>query len=87
MNAAMAPSAMRLRVTWIVLLAATLFGVSTAWMTGHHAIAGAAIMIVAGAKVALILHNFMELGEGPRAFRMYFAAWVVVCVGVITALF
>ena len=87
MNAAVAPGAMRLRLTWIVLLAATLLGVGTAWMTGHHAVAGAAIMIVAGAKVALILHNFMELGEGPRAFRIFFAAWVVVCVGVITVLF
>ena len=76
-----------LHFTWAALVVATLFGFGTAEFLGHPLVAVAAIMIVAGAKVIMILRSFMELGEGPIAFKAYFGVWVVACVAVITVLY
>lgn len=76
-----------LHLTWAALAVATLFGFGTAELLGHPLVAVAAIMIVAGVKVIMVLRNFMELGEGPIAFKAYFGVWVVACVGVITVLY
>lgn len=76
-----------LHLTWASLVLATLFGFGTAEFLGHPLVAVAAIMIVAGVKVIMILHSFMELGEGSIAFQAYFGVWLVGCVGVITVLY
>lgn len=76
-----------LRLTWALLVLATLFGFGTAEFLGHALVAGAAIMIVAGVKVAMVLRTFMELGQGPIGFRVFFGIWVTACVAVITALY
>ena len=76
-----------LKLTWVVLVLATLFGFGTAEYLGHPLVAVAAIMVVAGVKVVMILRSFMELGEGPLAFKAYFGVWVVACVCVITGLY
>ena len=73
--------------TWAALVVATLFGFGTAEFLGHPLVAVAAIMVVAGVKVVMILRSFMELREGPIAFQAYFGIWVVACVGVITTLY
>jgi hypothetical protein len=76
-----------LLLTWAVLIVATLFGFGTAEFLGHPLVAVAAIMVVAGVKVVMVLRSFMELGEGPIAFKVYFGVWVTACVGVITGLY
>lgn len=76
-----------LLLAWAVLVLATLLGFGTAEFMGHPLVAVGAIMIVAGGKVIIILRSFMELGEGPIAFKAYFGVWVVACVGAITVLY
>ncbi|TDU32809.1 cytochrome c oxidase subunit IV [Panacagrimonas perspica] len=76
-----------LHLTWAALILATLFGVGTAQLLGHPLLAAAAIMVVAGGKIFLILRNFMELHQGPLAYRLFFASWIVACVVGISASF
>lgn len=76
-----------LHLSWAVLILASLSGLGTAAISGHPRLAAAALMLVAGVKGALILRNFMELKDGPAAFRVFFSLWLLACVVAITALF
>lgn len=76
-----------LHLTWGSLVLATLVGVGTAEFLGHRSLAAAAIMMVAGIKVYLILRNFMELKNGPVGFRVFFAFWIAACAGAITVFY
>lgn len=64
---------------WAALVLATLAG---AWLAEHPS-AGRwtvpLLMLFAALKVHGVVTYFMELQAAPRAWRLAFGAWVVVC--------
>ncbi|WP_293397463.1 cytochrome C oxidase subunit IV family protein [Nevskia sp.] len=78
MPAGVAPR--RLHITWAVLVAATLCGLSSTELFRQPVVAVGAILLVAGIKAHLILGTFMEVKQGPTALRIFFASWVIACV-------
>lgn len=72
---------------WLFLITATL---TTGWLAEHEGIAGqwsvAAVMFVAALKGRAIILYFMELKGAPRAWRLAFEVWIVLCTVLIVAL-
>lgn len=68
-------------LVWLVLMVAT--AASTWWLAGEaHGVglASAAILVIAGVKVRLVLIHFMELGRAPWAWRLPLEAWPLLVV-------
>ena len=78
-------SARSIHLSWLALLGATLVSYWSAAQV-PAAFAMLAVMVVAGAKVGIVLVRFMELGRAPAAVRLFFVAWVGLCVAVIVGL-
>jgi hypothetical protein len=72
---------------WLFLVTATL---TSGWLAEHHGIAGhwsaAAVMFVAALKGRAVILYFMELKGAPRAWRLAFEMWILLCTGLIVAL-
>jgi len=71
-------------LVWGLLLAATLVNwclMEMGLLTGlvDQRLLGAAMLVIAFAKVWLVIDNFMEVREAPQPLRVTLAAW---CVGV-----
>lgn len=67
---------------WLILCLVTALSVSLGGgspETAGGAGLAVAVLGAAFAKVYLVMHYFMELGEAPRPWRAVFIAW---CVGV-----
>ena len=74
-----------LHVVWIILLIAT--GL-TAWLTeNEHGLRWAtiAILLIAAAKIGLIMAEFMELRTAPRAWQIAYAAWLVAVILIVVS--
>lgn len=71
-------------VVWMTLMGATC--VST-WMLSQDgvtpAVAAIGILLIAAAKVHLVMQYFMELRVAPLAVRSVFASWIVASTAVI----
>ncbi|MCK9285390.1 MAG: cytochrome C oxidase subunit IV family protein [Rhodocyclaceae bacterium] len=73
-------------LVWAVLMLATC--ASTWWLKSGAAtsmLATAAILVIAAVKVRLVIIHFMELGDAPLKWRIFFELWVIVFSGVILA--
>ena len=71
-------------IVWLVLMLATC--ASTWWLKSGVAasfIATASIMLIAGIKVRLVIIHFMELGNAPFPWRVFFESWVIVVTAII----
>lgn len=72
-------------LVWMALVAAT---VLAGWLAEtHRGIHWAALLIVliAAAKIQLIMHHFMELGSAPARWRIAMGAWLLVVTSVVTS--
>ena len=73
-------------LVWVVLMLATC--ASTWWLKSGATtsmLATAAILVIAAVKVRLVMIHFMELGDAPLKWRIFFELWVIVFSGVILA--
>lgn len=75
----------RLFLWWAILVAATLVSVEARATQGSSARAVAmAVLLIAFAKVWIVIWQFMDVRLAPIALKMALAAWVIgVCAGLI----
>lgn len=75
----------RTTLAWVVLVAATLLSGAL----GGRDVEGTAvaIIVVALAKIAVILFEFMGLGRTPLVLRAIFVGWLTVVGGVMIVLY
>ena len=74
-----------LTLVWMVLVVAT---VLAGWLAQtHRGIHWAALLIVliASAKIHLIMNHFMELRSAPVGWRIAMSAWLLVVTCVVTS--
>lgn len=74
-----------LTLVWTTLVVATLLA---GWLAEtHRGIPWAALLIVliAAAKIQLIMHHFMELDSAPLRWRMAMGAWLLAASGVVSS--
>ncbi|CAN5132758.1 hypothetical protein BH10PSE12_BH10PSE12_12680 [soil metagenome] len=73
---------------WLLLLGATLLSFAIfdlgPW---DRRIAAVVVIGVAATKIHFILWYFMELKEGPRAWKLAFRAWTILCAIMISGLY
>lgn len=77
----------RLTLAWATLIAVTLLGFIVTEVVPLRVIAVAAIMVITGFKVRLVLYQFMELNTLPTELRRFFNLWLLVCCGIIFGLY
>ncbi|WP_182378215.1 cytochrome C oxidase subunit IV family protein [Nocardioides sp. WS12] len=76
----------RATVTWlglVILTCATTWGMSTDSLDPGLAVVGT--FVIAAAKVALVMREFMELRLGPWQVRAVFGTWIVAVTTIILA--
>jgi len=67
---------------WVALVWATLLSWVAAESGETALLAAVAVLVVAAAKVGLVLRHFMEVGRGSGAWRYFFTSWVIAVTGV-----
>lgn len=80
----------RLFLIWLLLVAVTLLssmigGAQGFAATGHGAEATVAVLVIAFAKVWLVMGNFMEVRGAPLALRLLCGAWLLIVLALLLA--
>lgn len=68
---------------WVILMSATCL---TGWLAeAEHSMRSAeiTILLIASAKIWLIMQHFMELKAAPLAWRLILASWLVMVAGIV----
>ena len=63
------------RKAWLLLLLISAISFLTAELMGERHIAVGVVMVIAAAKVAVILAQYMEVSHAPVAIRRYLYGW------------
>jgi hypothetical protein len=69
----------RLTRVWLLLVGVTVISFTNAELLPWHELAVFAIMVIAAAKVFLIMHRFMDVGVAPAGVRVYLGLWTIGC--------
>jgi hypothetical protein len=81
----LAPPA-RLTRAWLLLVGVTVVSFSNAEFLPWRELAVIAVMLIAAAKVFVILRRFMDVGLAPKGVRIYLTAWTMTCALGVSAL-
>ncbi|MGD9665566.1 MAG: cytochrome C oxidase subunit IV family protein [Novosphingobium sp.] len=65
------------RNAWLLLLAISAVSFLAAELMGERHVAIGAIMLIAAAKIAVILSRFMEVERAPKAIGRYLYGWTI----------
>ena len=71
---------------WLLLIAVTLISFSNAELLPWRQLAAPVVMLIAGAKVFVILRRFMEVRSAPTGVRLFLTGWTIVCAVGVSAL-
>ena len=82
----------RLTITWMLLVAMTLFsteagGTGGASWFGSAAVVTVAVLGIAFVKVWLVMFTFMEVRGAPLGLRVLATGWLVVALAVLLAIY
>ena len=82
----------RLFLIWVLLIAVTLLsamvgGAHGFAATGHGAVATFAVLVIAFAKVWLVMFNFMDVRGAPRALKLLCGAWLVLVLAILLSVY
>lgn len=75
-------------VVWMLLMAST--AASTWWLSQPMfapVVCTVAVMLIAAAKVGLVMSHFMELRHAPRPWRMAGVVWVLAAAGAVMGIY
>ncbi|TVT48660.1 MAG: prokaryotic cytochrome C oxidase subunit IV family protein [Denitromonas halophila] len=70
----------KLGVAWLTLVVVTVTGFTIAEAVFIKPLSVALVMALSGVKARLVLYRFMELNEAPTGLRVFFNAWLLICV-------
>jgi hypothetical protein len=72
-------SPVRLTRTWLLLIGVTALSFTNAELVPWRALAVAAVMLIAAAKVFVIMRRFMDVAFAPKGVRIYLGLWTAGC--------
>ncbi len=67
---------------WVALVSATLLSWVAAEAGETAQLAAVAVLVIAAAKVGLVVRHFMDVGRGSGSWGYFFTSWVVAVTGV-----